>query len=407
MTQTAPSLAPASLPEAEALEQRYLFQTYARTPVLLVRGKGVYLFDAAGKRYLDCITGIGVNAMGHAHKNVLRAMQEQSRKLIHASNLYYNEYQGRLGERLTALSGMERAFFTVSGTEAAEGAIKIARSVGQAISPDKYHLVALEHSFHGRTCGALSVTGQTKYRAPFGPLLPGVQFVRGNDTAGLEAAVNENTCAVILEAVQGEGGVRELSAEYMRAAAEVARQHQALLICDEIQCGLGRTGKAFGYQWSGVAPDVVITAKPLACGYPLGAILARGTAAGALTAGMHGTTFGGGPLACRLGLEFLDFLEEPRVMPHIAELGAEWKHGLEKLAKKHQFVKEVRGKGLMFGFELDRPAAPVVRRMLEAGVLANVTHETTIRMLPPYIIEAKHMRLALRVLAKALAAEPR
>lgn len=407
MTQTAPSLAPASLPEAEALEQRYLFQTYARTPVLLVRGKGVYLFDAAGKRYLDCITGIGVNAMGHAHKNVLRAMQEQSRKLIHASNLYYNEYQGRLGERLTALSGMERAFFTVSGTEAAEGAIKIARSVGQAISPDKYHLVALEHSFHGRTCGALSVTGQTKYRAPFGPLLPGVQFVRGNDIAGLEAAVNENTCAVILEAVQGEGGVRELSAEYMRAAAEVARRHQALLICDEIQCGLGRTGKAFGYQWSGVAPDVVITAKPLACGYPLGAILARGTAAGALTAGMHGTTFGGGPLACRLGLEFLDFLEEPRVMPHIAELGAEWKHGLEKLAKKHKFVKEVRGKGLMFGFELDRPAAPVVRRMLEAGVLANVTHETTIRMLPPYIIEAKHMRLALRVLAKALAAEPR
>ncbi|MGH9520865.1 MAG: aspartate aminotransferase family protein, partial [Terriglobales bacterium] len=289
----------------------------------------------------------------------------------------------------------------------AEGAIKVARSVGQAIAPEKYELVALEHSFHGRTCGALSVTGQTKYRTPFGPLLPGVHFVPAGNLERLEAACSERTCAILIEPVQGEGGIREVPVEFLRAAAELARRHQALLICDEIQCGLGRTGMAFAFQWTDVVPDIVITAKPIACGYPLGAIIARGTAAVALTSGTHGTTFGGGPLACRLGLTFLDFIEDKANLDHIANLGAEWKAGLQKLARRHKFVKEVRGKGLMLGMELNRPAAPVFQRMLEAGVLANVTHETTIRLLPPYTMQATHMRQMLRALGKALSAEPK
>lgn len=396
-----------TLADIQHLESQVLFPTYARVPLLLERGKGVHVFDSESRKYLDCITGIGVNALGHANPQVLAAIKEQSRKLIHTSNLYYNEYQGQLAQRLTRLAGMERAFFTVSGAEAAEGAIKVARSVGQAIASDKFELVALEHSFHGRTCGSLSVTGQTKYRTPFGPLLPGVHFVPANNLERLEAACSERTCAILIEPVQGEGGIREVSPEFLRAAADLARRRQALLICDEIQCGLGRTGKAFAFQWTGIVPDIVITAKPIACGYPLGAIMARGTAAVALTSGTHGTTFGGGPLACRLGLTFLDFIEDQANLDHIATLGAEWKAGLQKLARRHKLVKEVRGKGLMLGMELDRPASSVFKHMLQAGVLANVTHETTIRLLPPYIMQAKHMRQMLRALGQALAAEPR
>ncbi len=393
-----------TLTQAAEREAQYLFPTYARTPLLLERGKGVFLYDSDGKRYIDCITGIGVNALGYAHPRVLAVMRDQARKLIHSSNLFYNEYQGALGERLAKLSGMDRAFFTVSGAEAVEGALKVARSLGQRSSPDKIGVVALSHSFHGRTTGSLSVTGQPKYRAPFGPLLPGVSFVESNDAAGLASAVNANTCAIILEVVQGEGGVRELRPEFLTAAAELARQYRACLICDEIQCGLGRTGKAFAYQWQGLRPDIVTTAKPLAGGYPLGAILARGDAATALTAGTHGTTFGGGPLACRLALEFLDILDNPAMYAHILAIGAHMKEAMQKLASKHAIVKEVRGKGLMLGMELEKPAKPAVQRMLELGVIANVTHETTIRMLPPYILEEKHADRALKALAKGLKA---
>jgi predicted acetylornithine/succinylornithine family transaminase len=390
------------LAQAQQLEAQYLIPTYARVPLLLVRGKGVYVFDSDDKKYLDFITGIGVNALGHAHPRVLAAMRAQSKLLIHSSNLYLNAYQGLLAQRLTALSGMERAFFTVGGAEASEGAIKVARSLGQKISPEKIELVALHNSFHGRTCGALSVTGQPKYRAPFGPLLPGVRFVHANDVNDLRAAVNERTCGILIEPVQGEGGIREVEPAFMTAAAELARQHQAVLIFDEIQCGLGRTGKPFAFQWTDVNPDLVVTAKPIACGYPLGVFMARGAAATVLDAGTHGTTFGGGPLACRLALEFLDVLADGRVYENVLARGAELKHGMQALARKHKFVKEVRGKGLMLAMELDRPAAPYVNRLAELGVLANVTHETIIRMLPPYVAEAKHVKQALRALGKAL-----
>ena len=393
-----------TLSQAEEREAQYLFPTYARVPLLLERGKGVFLYDSDGKRYLDCITGIGVNALGYAHPRILAVLREQSRKLIHSSNLFYNEYQGRLGEKLAQLSGMERAFFTVSGAEAIEGALKVARSVGRRSSPDKIEVVSLAHSFHGRTLGALSVTGQPKYRAPFGPLLPGVTFVQANDAAGLASAVSAKTCAIILEVVQGEGGVRELQPEFLAAAAELARQYSACLICDEIQCGLGRTGKAFAYQGHGLQPDIVTTAKPLACGYPLGAILARGAAATALTAGTHGTTFGGGPLACRLALEFLEIVDNPSMYAHIQTLGAYMKEAMLRLAANHAVVREVRGRGLMLGMELEKPAKPAVQRMQELGVIANVTHDTTIRMLPPYILEEKHADRALKALAKGIRA---
>jgi acetylornithine/N-succinyldiaminopimelate aminotransferase len=393
-----------TLSQAEEREAQYLFPTYARVPLLLERGKGVFLYDSNGKRYIDCITGIGVNALGYAHPRVLAVLREQGKKLIHSSNLFYNEYQGALAERLAKLSGMERAFFTVSGAEAVEGALKVARSLGQRTSPDKFEVVALTHSFHGRTMGALSVTGQPKYRAPFGPLLPGVSFVQANDAAGLASAVNARTCAIILEVVQGEGGVRELHREFLAAAAELARDNGACLICDEIQCGLGRTGRAFAYQGQGLQPDIVTTAKPIACGYPLGAILARGAAATALSAGTHGTTFGGGPLACRLALEFLDIVDQPAMYEHIRAVGAHMKEAMLRLARKHAIVKEVRGQGLMLGMELEKPAKPAVQRMLELGVIANVTHDTTIRMLPPYILEEKHADRALKALAKGIRA---
>ena len=392
-----------ALSKIQELESRYLFPTYARVPLLLERGKGVFLYASDGKKYLDCITGIGVNALGHAHPRLMNIYKEQSKLLVHSSNVYYNLYQGPLAEKLTKMAGMERAFFTVSGAEAVEGALKVVRSMGQKISPDKIEVVTLNNSFHGRTMGALSVTGQLKYRKPFGPLVPGATFIDTNDMAALEAAVNERTCAIILEPVQGEGGIFELKPEFLARAAELAKRHQAMLIFDEIQCGLGRTGKAFAHQWTSIVPDVLVTAKPIACGYPLGAIMARGAAATELTAGTHGTTFGGGPLACRLALEVLDIIDQPEMYAHVQAMGERLQTGLRSLAAKHKKkVKEVRGRGLMAGIELFQPAAPVFDKMLELGVLANVTHEFTIRLLPPYILEPKHVDTILRVLGKAL-----
>ena len=390
------------LAQVQSLEERYLIPTYARVPLLLERGKGVYVYDNEGKKYLDFISGIGVNALGHAHPRVLAAIRAQSKRLIHSSNLFYNEYQPQLAQRLTALSGMERAFFTVGGAEAAEGAIKIARAVGQKISPEKFELVAIDNSFHGRTSGALSVTGQPRYRAPFGPLLPGVHFVPANDESALAAAVSERTCGILIEPVQGEGGVHIMQPTFLAAAARLARQHQACLIFDEIQCGLGRTGKPFAFQWTDIVPDIVTTAKPIACGIPLGVFMARGEAATVLGKGSHGTTFGGGPLACRVALEFLDALEDGTIYQNIQDRGAELKQGMQALAARHRFVKEVRGKGLMAAMELDRPAAPVFQHLIEQGVIANVTHDTIIRMLPPYIVESKHIKQVLRALGRAL-----
>ncbi len=382
------------------LEQQYLLQNYARYPLVLARGKGCYVYDTEGHRYLDFLTGIGVNALGHGHPRIVKVIREQAGLLIHASNLYYNLYQGPLAKRLVEVSGLERAFFANTGTEAVEGALKMARGHGHAIDAEKYEIVSLENSFHGRTFGSLSVTGQPKYRAEFEPLLPGVKFVPANDVAALEAAVSDRTAGIILELIQGEGGVIPLTPEFAAKARALATRHNALLIADETQCGVGRPGTYFAYQRSQpvILPDVVVAAKPVACGIPLGFILANAKAAAAIKPGMHGTTFGGGPLACRVGLEFMEILEG--LLPSIQEVGGYFHVLLNELARKHTFVKEVRGFGLMLGVELTVPGKQIVLDAMAEGLLINCTHETVLRFLPPYIAAEKDVDAAMKILGK-------
>jgi predicted acetylornithine/succinylornithine family transaminase len=396
------SLAPAgtSADNVVELEKQYLLQNYARYPLHLKRGRGCWLFDTAGKRYLDLLSGIGVNSLGHAHPRITRVIREQAGLLIHTSNLYYHDYQGPLAKRLVETSGLNRAFFCNSGAEAIEASLKMARAHGRALSPDKFEFVSLENSFHGRTMGALSITGQPKYRAPFEPLLPGAHFIPRNDIGALEAAVNDRTAAIILEGIQGEGGILPVSEGFFRRARSLATQHNALLILDGIQCSVGRPGKHYSFQLFSepVLPDVMAIAKPISCGLPLGAVIANEKAAAAIAPGMHGTTFGGGPLACRVALEFYDLLDE--LLPSIQRVGTYFRAGLEDLRSRFGFVKEVRGAGLMIGVELDIPGKQFVLDGHAEGLLFNCTHDTVLRFLPPYIITEKEVDRALRGLAR-------
>jgi predicted acetylornithine/succinylornithine family transaminase len=382
------------------LERQYLLENYSRYPIVLRRGKGCWLYDAEGRRYLDLISGIGVNALGHAHPRILRVLREQAGLLIHCSNLYYHDYQAPLARRLVERSGLARCFFCNSGTEAMEGALKMIRAHGRRLHPEKYEIVSLENSFHGRTLGALSVTGQEKYRKDFEPLLPGVRFVAPGDGAALEAAVSERTAGIVLEWIQGEGGVVPLPVEYARQARALADRFDALLVFDEIQCGLGRTGTYFAYQLAEppVAPDIAVVAKPLACGLPLGAILANEKAASTIGPGMHGSTFGGGPLACRVALEFLEILDEQLL--HIHTAGGYFQRELCELARHHSFVREVRGFGLMIGVELTIPGKDLVAEALAEGLLINCTQERVLRFLPPYVITEAELERAAKILGK-------
>jgi len=385
------------------LERDYVLQTYARYPVVLSRGKGCYLYDLEGRRYLDFLSGIGVNALGHAHPRILKVIREQAGLMIHCSNLYFHQYQGPLAKRLVEMSGLARAFFANTGTEAIEGALKMIHSHGRAIHPEKYQVVALDNSFHGRTLGSLSITGQAKYRQDFEPLIPGVRFVPANDIPALEAAVNEQTAGLVMELIQGEGGINPLTPQYVAKARELADRFNALLVADETQCGVGRPGTYFAYQRSSpvVLPDVVVAAKPVACGIPLGFILANEKAAAAIKPGMHGTTFGGGALACRVALEFLGILDE--LLPAIQRVGGYFHVSLNELARKHRFVKEVRGFGLMLGVELTMPGKQIVQDALAEGLLINCTHETVLRFLPPYIVTEKEVDQAVKTLGKIFA----
>jgi len=382
------------------LERQYLLQNYARYPLVLARGKGNYVYDTEGRRYLDFITGIGVNALGHAHPRIVKVVREQAGRMIHSSNLYYHQYQGPLAKRLVEMSGLTRVFFCNTGTESVEGALKMAKAHGHAIDAEKCEIISLDNSFHGRTLGALSVTGQPKYRHDFEPLMPGVRFVPPNDIEALEAAFSGRTAGMIVELIQGEGGICPLTHEYAAKARELADRHNALLIADETQCGVGRPGTYFAYQRSTpmVLPDVVVAAKPVACGIPLGFIIANDKAAAAIKPGMHGTTFGGGPLACRVALEFLDILDG--LMPHIQEAGGYFHLALNELARKHGFVKEVRGFGLMLGMELTVPGKQLVLDAMKEGLLMNCTHDTVLRFLPPYTVTEKEIDRAVKVLGK-------
>jgi acetylornithine/N-succinyldiaminopimelate aminotransferase len=394
--------------QIKQLEGKLLLATYDRYPVLLHKGRGVHLYDGKGRKYLDFLSGIGVNALGYAHPAITKTIARQAKLLIHTSNLFYHEYQGKLAAALTKISGMDRAFFTNSGTEAWEGALKVARAYAKANAPagsePKWRILALEHAFHGRTFGALATTHKEKYRAPFAPVVPGVEFVKFNDVADLEQKFDSTVCAIGFEFVQGEGGIRPVSKEFAQRAHDLARKHNALLIADEIQSGLGRTGHWFAYQHYGIQPDLVTVAKPLAGGLPLGALLASEKACGCIHPGMHGTTFGGGPLACTVALQLIQTVERQKLLKHVRKTGEYMMSGLEKLQKKHRSIQEIRGKGLMIGVELDSAdlAKSAFQQMLDQRVIVNRTDETVLRFLPPFIIKKQHVDEVLKSLDRAL-----
>jgi len=396
-----PELQPTSSLEAIMdLERTYLLQNYARYPLVLHRGKGCYVYDEDGNRYLDLISGIGVNSLGYSHPRITKVIRQQAGLLLHTSNLYYHEYQGRLAERLAKISGLKRSFFCNSGTEAMEGALKMIRAHGNSVSPEKTTVVSLENSFHGRTLGALSITGQPKYRKDFEPLLPGTRFVPRNDIAALEAAIDSNTAGVVLEFIQGEGGILPISEPFARRARELADQHDCLLVFDEIQCGVGRPGAYFAYQLLDpvLMPDIVIAAKPMACGIPLGVIIANERASATIRPGMHGSTYGGGPLACRVALEFFDILDE--LLPSINAVGGYFRMRLTEMMRTFSFIKEVRGPGLMIGMEIAFPGKQLVLDGIKEGLLFNCTHDTVLRFLPPYILTEQDVDRAVAVLTK-------
>jgi acetylornithine/N-succinyldiaminopimelate aminotransferase len=388
------------------LEREFLVQNYARYALVLERGEGCYVYDVEGNRYLDFIAGIGVNALGHGHPRIVKVIREQAGLLIHSSNLYYHRFQGALAKRLAEVSGLNRSFFANSGTEAMEGALKMARAHANKISPAKIEIISVDNSFHGRTLGALSITGQPKYRRDFEPLVPGVRFVPQNDIAALEQAASERTAGIVIEWIQGEGGILPISNEYGRKARELADRYDALLVFDEIQCGVGRPGTWFGYQLADpvVLPDVMVAAKPLACGLPLGVIVANEKAAAAIGAGMHGSTFGGSALACRVALEFFDILDG--LMPSIRRVGDYFRTRLEELTRKYAFIREVRARGLMVGVDMSVPGKQMVADAQARGLLINCTHDTVLRFLPPYIVTEKEVDEAIHILDGIFAEQP-
>jgi acetylornithine/N-succinyldiaminopimelate aminotransferase len=372
--------------DIQMLEEKYLFPTYKRSDLFYSHGSGVHVYDIDGKRYLDLLAGISVNSLGYSHPRLVKALLDQGQQLIHCSNLFYHPYQGLLAQKLVEVSGMSKAFFTNSGTEAIEAALKIARAYGNSKNEGKSVILTLKNSFHGRTFGALSITTQEKYQAPFRPLVPDVEIIEEFSVPALEKAFSDRVCGLVLEPIQGEGGVVPLPVPFVAAGRDLCDRFDALLVADEIQCGLGRTGKYFAFEHYGIKPDVVTLAKSLAAGYPLGAVLGNERVAKSLGPGDHGTTFGGGPLACRLALEVLSVIEDEGLIDKVAKSGAYLRDGLGRLASRHPSISEIRGMGLMIGVQIGSAAKEVVNRLLTRGFIANAAHETVLRLLPPLII---------------------
>jgi acetylornithine/N-succinyldiaminopimelate aminotransferase len=388
--------------DVQALEARYVLQTYRRSPVTFVRGEGVRLYDTEGREYLDLLSGIGVAALGHAHPGLARAISEQAQTLLHTSNLFYHPLQGQLAERLANLSGLPRAFFCNSGSEAVEACLKFARRYWYTRGEPRAEFIALEDSFHGRTCGALSVTSSEHYRAPFQPLLAGVRFVAANDSAAVLSAVSTSTAAIIVEPIQGEGGVRPLTPAFAAAITDACQRTGALLIADEVQSGLGRTGYPFYFAAIGLKPQLVSIGKALGGGVPIGAALISEEVAHAISFGDHGSTYGGNLLACRAGLYVLDALVGGGLLAQIGRVGGHVERRLKDIAAAHPIVKEVRGTGLIWGLELNRDASPVVPAALARGVIVNRTAETVVRLLPPLVITVEEVDEGLDRLDAAL-----
>jgi acetylornithine/N-succinyldiaminopimelate aminotransferase len=400
--------APKLDPHISAAE-KFLLPTYKRGPFVLTHGRGCCVYDSTGKKYLDFLGGIAVNALGHAHPRIVKVIRREAARAIHFSNLYHNAFQGPLAQKLSQWSGMDRVFFSNSGSEAIEGALKLARLYGRnptdfpSSAALKHRILAMDNSFHGRTFGAVSVTSTEKYRLPFAPLLPGIEFVRFNDVDDLESKFDNSVCAVLIEPIQGEGGIHPVTEEFWNRARDLATQHDSLLIADEIQCGLGRTGRQFGYQKFRSKPDIVVIAKPLAAGLPLGAILASNAVAEHISPGLHGSTFGGGPLVCATALEFLNIVENSKLLENVRARGAELREGLAALAEKFDFIREIRGEGLIIGVELSVEGAPFVAESLNQGLLINCTHDFTLRLLPPFIVTHAQVREFLKTFELVLA----
>jgi acetylornithine/N-succinyldiaminopimelate aminotransferase len=393
-----------TIDEIQARDAQHVLQTYKRLPVTFVRGQGVRLYDTEGREYLDLLSGIGVASLGHAHPGLARAIADQAETLIHTSNLFYHPLQGQLAERLAKLSGLPRAFFCNSGTEAVEACLKFARRYWYTRGEPRTEFIAFENSFHGRTFGALSVTSNEHYRTPFEPLLPGVRFVPVNEPHALLAAVSPSTAAIIAEPIQGEGGVRPLTPAFASAITTAASTSGALIIADEVQSGLGRTGYPFYSPVLGLHPDLISIGKALGGGVAVGAALVSQKVADTIAFGDHGSTYGGNLLACRAALCFLDELDKGGLLGHVARVGDYLERGLRSMAAKHPLIKEVRGAGLIWGLELTRDAAPVIKEGLARGVIVNRTAETVVRLLPPLVITETEIDEALGRLDAAFGA---
>ena len=396
------------LPLIREAEDKLLLHTYDRSPQLFVSGHGVFLREDGGEEYLDLLSGIGVSALGYGHPALEEAIVNQSRTLLHTSNLFFHPLTVELALRLTEISGLDRVFLCNSGTEAWEAALKLARANAQRLRGKGKMLgtrfLALEHSFHGRTMGSVATTHKEKYRAPFSPVMPDVEFIRFNSVEDLRTRFNDEVCAICIEPIQGEGGIHPVSQEFFDEARALCDRTGALLIADEIQSGLGRTGRWFAYQHYGILPDVTTIAKPLGGGIPMGAMLCTDEAALAITPGMHGTTFGGGPLACAAAIAVIDTIRGSRLLDHVADVGQYFHDRLLDLQRRHKEIVSVRGLGLMIGAELASPdlAQRVALAMLERKIIINRTSETVLRFLPPYILEREHVDTAVRLLDESL-----
>jgi predicted acetylornithine/succinylornithine family transaminase len=396
-----------TLDDIRTLEQQHVLQTYKRQPVAFVRGRGSRLYDADGREYLDLLTGIGVASLGHAHPGLIAIITEQAETLLHTSNLYYHPFQAQAAERLSRLSGLQRAFFCNSGTEANEANLKFARRYWYTLGEkQRVGYVAVENGFAGRTMGALSVTHDPHYRDPFQPLIGPVTFVDPARPETLLAAVTDKTAAIIAEPIRGESGIRPLPEAFVQAVKDVTAKTGTLLIADEVQSGLGRTGYNFHFQALGWQPDLVSVGKALGSGVPVAAALVSEKVAGAISAGDHGTTYGGNLLSCRAALFFLEQLMDGGLLEHVRDAGAHFERQLRTLALKHPLIEEVRGCGLRWGLQLKADAAPIVDGARERGLIVNRTHEKVVRMLPPLNIEMADLDRAAAILDEVFAAVP-
>ncbi|MEN6370471.1 MAG: acetylornithine transaminase [Armatimonadota bacterium] len=385
------------------LDSKYVMSTCARQPLAIVRGEGARVWDDTGKEYLDFVAGIAVNGLGHCHPKVVEALQRQAAVLMHTSNIYYTEQQPALAEMLIKWSDFDKVFFCNSGTEANEAAIKLARKWGKQRSEKKIEIVTAIGSFHGRTMGSITATGQTKYQKWFTPLVPGFKYVPYNDIEALEETISENTCAVILEPVQGESGVHPASPEYLQFARTACDSDGVLLIFDEVQTGIGRTGKMFAYEHFGVVPDVMTLAKTLGAGFPIGACLARGDAANVFQPGDHSSTFGGNPLACAAAMAALSTIHNDGLIENARDNGKYLQKKLKSLKEAGAPIEEVRGLGLMIGVQLSKPIAKtLVSACMDKGLLLNAIGDSILRFIPPLVITKEDIDLAIGIIAESL-----